>query len=266
MQNIPAVASDPNYVINAEFVKLTIYNSTDAPNISIGSNCTIQVSGNTNWTSVGASSNVVGTTFTSNANITGSGYAYVANIYTFSSSYKPETIANVTYTPLGGLLSVGVQQRDIRVTSADTSISLSGVSGNNIQLVLDNTIKGSKVEIIRGFYDNNFVLTNVAPRFTGIVTSYNIAEDRQEKDDNYIVTVNCSSYKAVLENRVAGRKTNKQSWQAINSTDSSMNNVYSIADTPFDFGVKPGATKPNPSGAGLEASITTESQQNTEQP
>ena len=262
MDNIPAVASDPNFVINAEFVKLTIYNSTDAPNIAVGSNCTIQVSGNTNWTAVGANSNVVGTTFTSNASATGNGYAYVSLVDTFSSAYRPESIDGVVYTPLGGLLAIGVQQRDLRVTSADTSISLSGVSGNNIQLALDNTLIGSKVEIIRGFYNNNFVLSNVAPRFTGIVTSYNIAEDFEDKTDNFTVSVNCSSYKAVLENRIAGRKTNKQSWQAVDPTDSSMNNVYSIAITPFDFGKKPGPTRPNSSASGLEGGITSGSFQN----
>jgi predicted alpha/beta superfamily hydrolase len=51
------------------------------------------------------------------------------------------------------------------------------------------------------------------------------------------VSVNASSYKTVLENRIAGRKTNKSSWQVFNSADSSMNNVYSIADQTFDFGM-----------------------------
>lgn len=266
MQNIPAVASDPNYVINAEFVKMTIFNNVDAPNVTVGNQYTIQVTGNTNWTSIGASSNVAGTVFTSTGNGAGNGYAWQTKVYTFSSAYQYETINGTSYTPLGGLLAVGVQQRDIRVTSADTSISLSGVSGNNIQIVLDNNIKGSQIEIIRGFYNNDFVLTSNAHRFTGVVTSYNIAEERQEKDDNFTVTLNCSSYKTVLQNRTAGRKTNKQSWQVFNSTDSSMNNVYSISDTQFDFGKKPGPTRPNPSGAGFDQGITNDSTQNFEQP
>jgi hypothetical protein len=266
MDIIPAVANDPNYIINAEFVKLTIYNSTDGVNVTTGNEYTIQVSGNTNWTSIGANSNIAGTTFTATGNGSGNGYAWQSDTYTFSSAYQYETINGVSYTPLGGLLAVGVQQRDIRVTSADTSISLSGIAGNNIQLVLDNTIKGSKLEIIRGFYDNNFVLTSNAHRFTGIVTSYNISEERQEKDDNFTVTLNASSYKAVLSNRTAGRRTNMQSWQVTNPTDSSMNNVYSIADTQFDFGKKPGPTRPNPSCAGLDQNLTNDSTQNFEQP
>ncbi len=182
------------------------------------------------------------------------------NVYTFSSSYRSETFGNTTYTPLGGLLSVGVQNRDLRVTSADTSIALSGIDGNNIQVVLDTQgkIRGSELEITRGFYDANMVLSNTYLRFTGIVTSYNISEDRQGQEDNYTVTLNASSYKTVLENRVAGRKTNKSSWQEFDSNDSSMNNVYSIAGQNFDFGRPATPATTNPSGSGLDQQVTNE--------
>jgi hypothetical protein len=185
-----------------------------------------------------------------------------ANVYTFSSSYKSETINGVTYTPLGGLMGVGVQNRDLRVTSADTSIALSGIDGNNIQVVLDSQgkIRGSEIQIIRGFYNNNYVLANTYTRFTGIVTSYNISEERSERDDNFTVTLNASSYKTVLENRIAGRKTNKTSWQEFNSTDSSMNNIYSIAGQTFDFGKPATASTTNPSGSSLEQNVTTENE------
>ena len=188
------------------------------------------------------------------------------NVYTFSSSYKTETIDGQEYSPMGGLLAVGVQNRDLRVTSADTSISLSGIGGDNIYVVLDKKIKGSEIEILRGFYDNNYVLQNTYTRFTGIVTSYNINEDREEKINNFTVTLNASSYKTVLENRIAGRKTNKSSWQVYNSSDSSMNNVSSIAGQNFDFG-KPSNNKTNnPSGASLEGQIGQELPYNNPNP
>jgi hypothetical protein len=187
-------------------------------------------------------------------------YSNTANttVYTFSSAYKEELIDGQFYTPLGGLLSVGVQQRDLRVTAADTSISLSGVDGNNIYIVLATKIKGSEIEIIRGFYNNNYILTNTYPRFTGIVTSYNIAEDRMDDYDTFTVTINASSYKTVLENRLAGRKTNQQSWQVFNSTDSSMNNMYSLSGKKFDFGKKPTASQPNQSAATSESQVNTD--------
>lgn len=222
MNTIPEVANNAPLVINAEFVKLTVYNE------------------------VGNTANT--------------------NVYTFSSSYKTETIGNVTYTPLGGLLMVGVQNRDLRVTSADTSLSLSGIDGNNIYVVLATKVKGSEIEIIRGFYDANYILQNTYPRFTGIVTSYNISEDRSERQDNFTVTLNASSYKTVLENRISGRKTNQQSWQVFNSTDTSMNNVYSLADQQFDFGKDPVAQATTGSAAGTEGGISRENNTQFEQP
>lgn len=222
MNTIPEVANNAPLVINAEFVKLTIYNE------------------------VGNTANT--------------------NVYTFSSSYKSETIGNVTYSPMGGLLMVGVQNRDLRVTSADTSLTLSGIDGNNISIVLGTKVKGSELEIIRGFYDANYILQNTYPRFTGIVTSYNIAEDRSERQDNFTVTLNASSYKTVLENRISGRKTNQQSWQVFNSTDTSMNNVYSLADQQFDFGKDPVAQPVTGSAAGTESGVSRENNTQYEQP
>lgn len=229
MQNIPEVANNTPFINNAEFVKLTIFNEY----------------GNT-------------------ANTT---------IYTFSSAYKAETISGTTYSPLGGLLAVGAQNRDLRVTSTDTSISLSGIpegASNNITTVLTEKIKGSQVEILRGFYGdpgtaNAYILQNTYPRFTGIITSYNISEDREEREDTFTVTINASSYKTVLENRIAGRKTNTESWKVFNPTDTSMDRVYAISGQNFDFGKKPTATTNNPSGSGLEGGITRENIQ-TEEP
>lgn len=172
-------------------------------------------------------------------------------VLTFSSSYKDETINGTTYSALGGLLQVGAQTRNIRVTSGDTTISLSGIDGNNIYNVLATKIRGSEVEILRGFYDNNYTLTNTYPRFTGIITSYGITEEREEQTDNFTVAVGAASYKTVLENRIAGRKTNKESWQFFSPSDTSMNQVYAISGVQFDFGQTPKAGTIVPGGGGL---------------
>ena len=168
-------------------------------------------------------------------------YANIANVsvYPISSSYKSETIDGTVYSPLGGLIAVGAQNRDLRVTAGDTNISISGIGGNNIALVLDLKVRGSEVEVIRGFYDANYVLTNTYPRFTGIITSYALEEVREGNDNTFTITLSASSYKTVLENRIAGRKTNKESWRFFNASDASMDNVYSISGVQFDFGQDP---------------------------
>lgn len=180
-------------------------------------------------------------------------YGNVANTttLTFSSSYKEETIGNVTYDPLGGLLAVGNQSRNLRATSGETTIALSGIDGNNIYNALATKIRGSEVEVLRGFYNNNMVLTNTYPRFRGIVTSYAISEERESTIDNFTVSIGASSYKTVLENRIAGRKTNKESWQFFDPNDTSMNQVYAISGVQFDFGQTPKAGTVVPGGGGF---------------
>jgi hypothetical protein len=275
MQIIPAVANNKPKIITAEYVKLIIYNeySPDtAANIANNTQYQIQTSGNTPWTSIGASSNAVGTIFTSNianANISlTTGTASNVSLYTFSSSYTSDTIGGIEYTPLGGLLSVGAQTHNLRVTSGDTSVGISGISGNNIYAVLESQgkIRGSRLEITRGFFNNNYVLANAVTRFTGIVTNYNIQEDRDNLEDNFTVVLQASSYKTVLENRIAGRKTNKNSWQFFDTTDSAMNNVNSLAGFTFDFGANPKTKSvvPGYSGGGLPGNSGEQFQQ--EQP
>ena len=175
------------------------------------------------------------------------------SIYTFSSAYSYETIDGQVYNPLGGLLAVGVQQRDLSVTSASTSVTLSGIGSDNIFMVLEKKIKGSKLEITRGFYDDNQVLTSVAKRYTGIITSYNITEERVDINDTFTVTVNASSYKLVLQNKTSGRRTNPISWGQFFPLDTSMYWISSLSGRTFDFGQEPHATTP---AAGFGASMT----------
>jgi hypothetical protein len=261
-QVIPQVSNNATQINSAEFVKVTIYNEypyTPAANIANTQTYIVKTSGNTNWTAIGASSNAVGTYFTANtANGPGSGTGTAANVevLTFSSSYKEETINGNVYDPLGGLLSVGSQTRNLRATSGDTTITLSGIDGNNITTVLDTNIRGSEVEILRGFYYANMVLNTangVYPRFRGIITSYGIEENREGQTDDFTVSVNASSYKAVLENRIAGRKTNKESWQYFNPGDTSMDQVYALSGVNFDFGQKPKAGAVIPGNGGFPA-------------
>ena len=208
METIPAVAGNQPYIISAEFIKATVFNDVNDP-----------------------------------TDVT---------ITTFSSSYKAETIDGYVYSPIGGLLSVGVQQRDLSVTSASTSLTVSGLGPENIYLVLEEKIKGAKLEIWRGFYDDNQVLnTTSSPpvkRYSGIVTSYNITEERAGQDDNFLVTINASSYKLVLQNKTSGRRTNPNSWTQFFPDDTSMNNINSLTGRKFDFGMTPTVHDVTPPG------------------
>lgn len=170
------------------------------------------------------------------------------SIYTFSSSYKNEEIDGQVYLALGGLVGVGLQQRDIRVTSFDTSVVVSGIGEENIYIALQEKIKGSLIEIYRGFYDENYILTNVVLRLNGIITSFNITQDfdTDKNDNNFSVTFNASSFKTLLENRIAGRQTSPNHWNEYSppptTIDTSVINVPNLINAYFDFG-KPTTNK-----------------------
>jgi len=191
--------------------------------------------------------------------------------YCLSSSYKTETFSGNNFTdsfvPLGGLVSISGHQRDLSPTSYDTQITLIGIEQTQIKNILEvgsnndtpqtyhAGLKGSKIEIWRGFYDTRYNLIDTPQlRYTGIVTSYHINEDRQMQIDTFTLTLQCSSYKTVLENRFAGRHTNGVSWNTIGQTtvapnydsngnpqnsayDTGMDRVQAIHNTTFNFGL-----------------------------
>lgn len=176
-------------------------------------------------------------------------------IHTFSSSYQNETIDGQLYLALGGLLMVGSQQRDLRVSSTDTTVTLSGLSSEYMYIVLGTQIKGSMIEIWRGFYNDSYELVNTVKRYNGIITSYTITEDREDITDNFVISINCSAYKVVLENRIAGRKTNSQSWKEFNPTDISMDKVQTLDGAYFDFG-KPVNSNNTDNVSSVSATVT----------
>ena len=166
--------------------------------------------------------------------------------YTFCSAAGDITVSGITFTGLGDLLNIAGIQREIKATSNDLSISLTGIDGNNVGIVLSSEIKGSLVEVWRGFLDSdNQIITTPTlqffKRYQGIVNNVSITEDFNDIVRSRIATctLSCSSIKSVLENRVAGIKTNTISWQSFYPNDASMSRVQSIVAQYFDFGKKP---------------------------
>jgi hypothetical protein len=167
-------------------------------------------------------------------------------VYTFCNAAAPITVGGITFSNLGALLSVGDVQRDIKATSDDMTIQLTGINPTNVALILSSDIKGSLVEVWRGFFDsNNQILTSPTTqffkRYQGIINSVSITEDFNTDARTRIATcsISCSSMRRVLENRLSGVKTNQNNWQFIYSGDTSMNRVSEISNTFFDFGSPP---------------------------
>lgn len=180
-------------------------------------------------------------------------------IYTFCNAAAPVTVSGITFSSLGALLAVGEVQRDVKATSFDMSISLTGIDPNYVALILSSDIKGSTVEVWRGFLDSdNQIITTPTlqffKRWQGIINNVNITEDFNEQMRQRVATCNitCSSMRRVLENRLAGIKTNKTIWQSIYPGDTSMSRVDAISNTYFDFGGKPNTGSISEPGGGQE--------------
>lgn len=167
-------------------------------------------------------------------------------VYAFCNAASAITVNSIDFTNLGSLLTVGDVQRDIKATSDDMTIQLVGIDPSNISLILSSDIKGSVVEVWRGFLDsNNQIITSPTQqffkRYQGIINNVSITEDWNTETRTRIATcsISCSSMRRILENRLAGIRTNKNNWQFIYAGDASMNRVAEISNTYFDFGAPP---------------------------
>jgi hypothetical protein len=169
-----------------------------------------------------------------------------ATVYTFCNAAAPITVGGIVFANLGALLSVGDVQRDIKATSDDMTIQLTGIDPVNVGIILSNDIKGSLVEVWRGFFDSNnqiitSPITQFFKRYQGIINNVSISEtfDTEKRIRVATCSISCSSMRRILENRMSGIKTNQNSWQTIYPSDISMNRVAEISNQYFDFGKPP---------------------------
>ncbi len=95
-----------------------------------------------------------------------------------------------------------------------------------------------------GFFDTNGALITTGGNgglyqfFDGIITSFAISEQWMEEVRMYVgtITVAASAIQLILQNRIAGRYTNNNSWQFFSSGDTSMNRVPFIETINYAFG------------------------------
>jgi hypothetical protein len=110
--------------------------------------------------------------------------------------------------------------------------------------VLGQEIKGSKIEMWHGFFnENNELITNggtggLYKFFTGFINAFSISEQWMEEARSFVGTigVNASSIQIILQNRTAGRYTNNNAWTFFTPGDTSMARVGFIETINYAFG------------------------------
>lgn len=148
------------------------------------------------------------------------------------------------FDALGLLLNIGDVQRDIKATANGTSFTLTGIDTAVLAAVLDAGIKGSSLEMWHGFFDANGNLLTTGGTgglyqfFNGFVTGYGISESWDDNARQLVATISmsASSSKLILQNRIAGRFTNNNSWAYYTPGDTSMNRVPFIENINYQFG------------------------------
>ena len=167
--------------------------------------------------------------------------------YRFATTPSSLTIPAVDSQPfsgLGQLVKVSDAVRDIKSTANETSITMVGIDTALLGWVLSQDIKGSEVEIWHGFFDIDGNLETTGGTgglyqfFNGYINSFAITEQWMEEARQFVgtITINCASIQLILQNRVAGRYTNNNSWQFFANGDTSMNRVAFIQTINYNFG------------------------------
>jgi len=197
--------------------------------------------------------------------------------YFISNCYKNITYGGNTYEALAGFLQVSDIQNNITNANDEIQISLSAIPANYIAATLGQPIKGGEVNIYRAFFDyktQEVIAGEIYRRFTGIISNFSVQEDldvvNAEPSVNHTITIIASSIMGVLENKISGRRTNRQDYQIVwpelsnNASDPSMDRVEVLFNSSFDFGkpyVAPAASTVNGSGSLRGRSAQTETAQ-----
>lgn len=172
---------------------------------------------------------------------------YTSEILKFTDSTTPWELnsgpggTNESYVALGELMGITATSSELRSTSREITITISGIPNTSITKVMNSRIKGSKVNIWRGISDPvTETIIHLSGRFQGIVTNYSINEDYDASARTATSTINimCSGIVDVLANTTKGRRTNPEDQKFWAPTDTSMDRVPALVGVYFDFGAK----------------------------
>lgn len=169
------------------------------------------------------------------------------DVYRFTTAPSDTIVPAIDENPflaIGTLMKIGDVQRDIKSTANETTVTLVGIDTALLGWVLGQNVKGSQIQMWHGFYNTSDQLITTGGTgglyqfFNGVITSFTISEVWLEETRSYVgtITIAASAIQLILQNRIAGRYTNDNSWQFFNNGDTSMNRVNFIQNINYQFG------------------------------
>ena len=161
----------------------------------------------------------------------------------FSDRREPFGIGGATYIGLGNLMGVSQSQSELRASSGELTITISGIPNSSISEIVNSRIKGCPVNIFRGLFDpvTNELLDipgNPIRRYRGLISNFALNEEHnvEQRTASNTITLVCQSAIDILQNKYAGRKTNPVSQKKFFPGDYSMDRVPNLNKVTFDFG------------------------------
>jgi hypothetical protein len=176
---------------------------------------------------------------------TTAGGPYTTQVLRFSDRHESYTLNSESYQGLGNLVEVTQANSELRVTGDELTVTIAGIPNTSISEIVNSRIKGSSIQLWRVVFNptTNVALAitgNPVGRFQGYVNNVTLQEefDINGRTSSNLLILTCSSVIDVLNNKVAGRRTNSNSQNRYFPNDTSMDRVTAIENAYFDFGVQ----------------------------
>lgn len=171
------------------------------------------------------------------------GDAYQDVVLKFSDKRGTFLLDGEEYIGLGSLMGITSTSSEIRASSGELTITISGIPNTSIFEIVNSKIKGCPVRISRVLFDpvtgeQLDIEGNPLARFRGFVNNFSLEEtwDFNTRTSSNTITLICASSIDVLSNKFAGRKTNPYSEKKYFPSDLSMDRVPTLENATFDFG------------------------------
>lgn len=165
---------------------------------------------------------------------------YFAQTLRFSDHNANFDIDGETYTALGRLLGVTSTASELRSSSNDITVTLSGIPNSSIAEVIHSKIKGSAIQIYRAYFTVAGVQIGATQtRWKGTVSNFALDEEYNvlDMEATNSIQLSCISSVDLLQKKQNARRTNPVSMKSFYSTDTSFDRVPTLIGRSFDFGV-----------------------------
>ena len=162
---------------------------------------------------------------------------------TFSDYYKNYTIDGTNYTGLGSLMSIGQNRDEIRASSNDLAVTISGIPVSRVSDLLSYKLNGCEMKMWRAFFDISTgtllaITGNPLQKFSGFVDNFAISDEPGNgvEPGTVVLTFTCHSDIDLLSRKRAGRSTNSADQKRFFPSDLSMDRVATLSRSKFNFG------------------------------